>query len=126
MDIFQDVREAERLARQQHESKVKNLKDAMRLGDAIVQLEHNSTFQQFQRILGDMLEHRTKELLLAVNEVEVFKLQGRCLELRAILALVSDARNNLMALANLLEQEEDQFVEVSRNFKPSNSSKEQA
>lgn len=126
MDIFQDVREAERLARQQHESKVKNLKDAMRLGDAIVQLEHNSTFQQFQRILGDMLEHRTKELLLATNEVEVFKLQGRCLELRAILALVSDARNNLMALANLLEQEEDQFAEVSRNFKPSNSSKEQA
>lgn len=126
MDLFQDVREVERLARQQHESKVKNLKDAMRLGDAIVQLEHNSTFQQFQRILGDMLEHRTKELLLATNEVEVFKLQGRCLELREILALVSDARNNLMALANLLEQEEDQFAEVSRNFKPSNSSKEQA
>lgn len=117
-DPFRDVRDVEREARQMHRERVAHLRAAIALADGVIQLEGSSGYQSLHKSLQDMLEHRTAEMLTCRNDHDTNVAKGRCLELRAILSLVSNTRNNRNHLAVELALEEDRFAELSANFKP--------
>jgi hypothetical protein len=120
---FEDVRETERRQRQEHADFVANLKVAISLCDGILQGENSSAVKAIFSSIGGMLEHRTTELLSAREDRQAAVLQGRCQELRAIMSLVSNARQNREALANAIKEAEDRFREIERSFKPTPETK---
>lgn len=115
---FEDVRETERRAREEHASHVENLRAAIALSDGILLLEGAAGFRQFQATIEDLLRHRTSELLSVRDDRSAAVLQGRCQELRAILSLMASTRANREALANALKTAEDRFREIERSLKP--------
>lgn len=116
---FEDVRDQERRARQEQADFVANMRQAIALCDGVIQLEASGGFKLFQQTLADMLEHRTKELLSAREDRAAAVMQGRCQELRAVLAVTREARGNREALAKLLADSEDRWIERERSFRPS-------
>jgi hypothetical protein len=115
---FEDVREQERRARQDHADFVTKMRQAIAMCDGIIQLETSGGFKHVQSTLADMLQHRTTELLSAREDRSAAVLQGRCQELKAILSLMANTRGNREALANALKAGEDRFRELERGFKP--------
>lgn len=115
---FEDVREVEAKARQDHADYCKGLKQAIALCDGLLQLESSGGFRAFHETLSDMLLHRTAELLSARDDRAAAMLQGRCLELKQILTLMRETRTHREALANALTTKEHQWVDIERGFKP--------
>lgn len=120
---FEDVREVERRTRQEHADFIANMQAAIQLCDAVLQGENSSAHKAIFATLEDMLKHRTTELLSAREDRPAAVLQGRCQELRAILSLMSNARQNREALAKAVKEAEDRFREIERSFKPTPETK---
>jgi hypothetical protein len=115
---FEDVRVTERRAREEHAAHMANLRSAIALADGILVLENAAGFRQFVATLEDCLRHRTSELLSARDDRTTAVLQGRCQELRAILALMASTRANREALAIAMKEAEDRLRETERSLKP--------
>lgn len=115
---FPDIREQERLAREQHAAFCANLRAAISIADGLLQIQTSGGYKHLQQAFEDMLKHRTSALLSAREDREAAVLQGRCAELRAILALVVSTQENKQALARSLKDAEDSFRELERTFKP--------
>lgn len=115
---FEDVRELEARARQEHEDYCQGLRQAIALADGILQLETSGGFRAFKETLTDMLQHRTTELLSVRDDRRAAVLQGCCVELRSILALMSETRGRREALAKRLAEKEASWVDTERGFRP--------
>lgn len=115
---FEDVREVERRTRRERDDLIRDLKAAIALCDGILMLQNSQGFRHLTTTLEDMLKHRTAELLSAREDRTATVLQGRCLELRAILSVTTATAANREALAQQLAEAEDRYRELERSFKP--------
>jgi len=119
---FQDVREQEAEAREQHARYQQGIKLAVDLADGLLQLETSAGWKHLLRTFTDLLEFRTRALLSARDDRAAAVLQGQCLELKSILTMMSNARGNRDALAHAAKEEEDRFLDLERSFKPQSPS----
>jgi hypothetical protein len=117
-DIFKDVREVEREAREAHESRVGNITAAIAVADSLISIGSGQGYNALRKSIQDLLEWRTRELLSVRDDRAGAVLQGRCLELKGMLSLLENTRANRDTLALALQNEEDVFLEASKNFRP--------
>lgn len=117
-DLFRDVREVEREARQAHEATIGNIKTAIAVADALLSMGSGQAYSALHKSISDMRDWRTRELLSVRTDREAAVLQGRCLELEGMLSLLKNASANREALALALQNEETSFSEASKHFRP--------
>ena len=115
---FQDVREQEHDAREQHVRYQHGIRMAMDLADGLLQLETHAGWKHLQKTFTDLLEFRTRALLSAREDRAAAVLQGQCMELKSILTMMANARGNRDALAQAAAEEEDRFRDLESTFKP--------
>lgn len=117
-DIFTDVREIERSARMQHRDRMASYDAAIAIADGLLQLEGSGGYRYLQKALEDMHDQRVHELVSSTSDRQATLLQGRCQELKAILALVRQTRENRDQLAQARSAEENRFRSIEQNFRP--------
>lgn len=117
-DVFEDVRETERKQLEHVRNNVSLLKAAIRIADGLASLESAPGHTLLRQALEDMLSHRNSELLMATTDRSAAVAQGRCLELRSILTIVSDAKKKREALAIELEIAENTLRDLEKKRKP--------
>ncbi len=115
-DVFGDVRlhEADQLRQAIERRDV--LKAALAAADGVASMQSSSSFQTYQDALRVMLQQRTSALLSAREDREAAVLQGRCIELRTIIDLVSQSQANRPLLAIDLSRAEDRVRELERKI----------
>jgi hypothetical protein len=119
---FQDVREQEAEAREQHARYQEGIRIAIALADGLLQLEATAGWKHLQKTFTDLLEFRTRALLSARDDRSAAVLQGQCMELKSVLSMMANARGNRDALAHAAKEEEDRFLDLERSFKPQSPS----
>ena len=116
--IFDDVREVERRQRQEAKDRILLLKSAISIAQGVASLENSPGYSTLRTALEDMLSYRTSEMMTATTDRTTAVAQGRCLELRAILSVVGDAKKKAEALAIQLEIEENALRDLEKTHKP--------
>lgn len=113
-DVFGDVRQHEAEQLRQAIAQRDMLKAALAAADGVASMQSSSSFQTYQEALRTMLQQRTSALLSVREDREAAVLQGRCLELRAILDLITQSQANRPLLAIDLSRAEDRIRELER------------
>ena len=81
----------------------------LRTADGLLGLMNNPSYKVFQESLEDMKRYRIAQLLGTKNEHELVSLKGRCVELQAILDMVSNVKFNRSQLENQLGEVENEL-----------------
>lgn len=81
----------------------------LRTADGLLGLMNQSSYKVFTESLEDMKRYRIAQLLGAKNEHELVTMKGRCLELQAVLDMVSNVKFNKNQLEEQLAHVEDEL-----------------
>lgn len=81
----------------------------LRTADGLLGLMNQSSYKVFTESLEDMKRYRIAQLLGAKNEHELVTMKGRCLELQAVLDMVSNVKFNKNQLEEQLVHVEDEL-----------------
>jgi hypothetical protein len=81
----------------------------LRTADGLLGLMNHPSYKVFTESLDDMKRYRIAQLLGAKNEHELVTMKGRCLELQAVLDMVSNVKFNKNQLEEQLGQVENEL-----------------
>ena len=86
------------------DARIRNAQSAIAVAQKIVALKFSPGWSSFEKAVEGLRESRRNELEMSMGrDSEMRIVQGRCLELGSVLALMRDTERNLQGLASNLE-----------------------
>lgn len=109
-----DLQEQDDLEEQKLLRKKQLIEAGIRTADSLLSLMNHPSYKMFMDAIEDMIKYRVAQLLVAKNDHELATYKGRCMELRAVSDMVSNAKSNRAGLAQQLEKVEDDLASLKQ------------